>query len=60
MEKDIWNKVKGYIKECGYTYTKEQVIDFYYNYYIRGLYCPYTFNEVMDNYEEHNKNSEVG
>jgi hypothetical protein len=55
MNRNIWNEVSAYVKACCYTYTEKHFLDLYMNNYLRGLYCPHTFNDVMDNYEKYNK-----
>jgi hypothetical protein len=58
MNKSIWNEVRAYVKACSYTYTEKHFLELYMSNYLRGLYCPHTFNDVMDNYEEFNKKQE--
>jgi hypothetical protein len=44
-------KIEDYINKCGYTYTVEQLIESYLNYYKQGYYVSYTTKDCIKQLE---------
>lgn len=44
--------VEGFIAQHSYTYTVDQVIDGYLNYYKQGFYVSYTMKNCIKNLEQ--------
>ncbi len=48
----LWNDMATYIKECGYTWKVQDIIDEYREKYTKGFYTSFSAKQVIKHFEE--------
>lgn len=50
--KELYDDIETYIKECGYTWTVDDIIKEYREKYKAGYYVSYTCKEIIEKFKE--------